>query len=608
MTQGLQVSRLISVSVTISPGGAAFSNFSSLLILGDSNVINVTDRIREYNSLLEVGGDFANNSPEYLAMEVYFAQTPTPTLGYIGRWAKTATAGLNVCGVMSTAQQAIGLWQAVTTGAFLVYMDGAPFNITGLNFSADANLNAVAATIQTALDVKEAGSTVVWNSVYNQFTFGSGTTGISSSVSALSTSAAAGKLVFAGQPTANNTVTVDGTVVTFVAGTPSGNQVQIGATEAATVAATLAFLQASTDVNISKMTYTSVGTTIYCVSVATGVAGNVYTLVTNDGNITPTAPAGGSAGTDISAQLLGTASTLEELVAGIAAESALTAVEILDGLSTQWYGLNTAAGANNADIADSDHLAIAGYIEGDGTNNPHLYLLTTSEATALNPNSSADIGSQLKALGYNRTGYQYSSTNPYASVACFGIALTANLQAANTAYTLAYKSQAGVVAENLSATAASALDAKNYIYYANFNNGQAIIVNGCMASGVFFDTMHEIDFLANDIQTQVFNLLRTTPTKIPQTDAGNHLIATTIEAACADSASNGTLGPGTWNSQGFGQYSQGDFLPKGYYVYQPPISSQSETDRAKRKSVPFKVMAKLAGAIQDVAIGVFVNQ
>lgn len=608
MTVGLQVSRLISVSVTISPGGAAFANFNSLLIMGNSNVINVTDRIRGYNSLLEVAGDFLTTSGEYKAATLYFGQSPTPTQLYIGRWAKTATAGLLVCGAQTVAQQAIALWNAIVAGTFLVTIDGQPWNVTGLSFAASANLNAVATAIQTVIAGHFAGATVVWNQLYNQFTIASGTTGATSSVGALGTSTAVGKAVFIGQPTPANTLTVNGTVVTFVAGAPGAFQVQIGGSTAATLANLLAFLSASADVNIAKMTYSVVGTTLYLVSVATGVAGNGYTLTTNDGNITPTAPAGGSASPDISATLLGTVATLEEIVAGIGAESALAAVQVLDGLSTQWYGLNFAAGATNQDIADADHLAVAGYIEGDGTNNPHLYLLTTSEATALNPNSAADIGSQLKALGYNRTGYQYSSTNPFASVSMFGRALTANLSGSNTAYTLAYKQEPGVTPESLSANSANALDAKRYNYYANFNNGQAIIVNGIMASGVFFDTMHEIDFMANQIQTDVFNLLETTPTKIPQTDAGNHLIATTIENACAVSVNNGTLAPGTWNSQGFGQYSQGDFLPKGYYVYQPPISTQAESDRALRKSVAFQVMAKLAGAVQDVAIGVFVNQ
>ena len=52
----------------------------------------------------------------------------------------------------------------------------------------------------------------------------------------------------------------------------------------------------------------------------------------------------------------------------------------------------------------------------------------------------------------------------------------------------------------------------------------------------------------------------------------------------------------------------GSFLPLGYYVYYPPISTQSQTARAARQSVPFQVMLKMAGAVQDVSIGVTVNQ
>ena len=40
MPQGLQVSRVIAVSINLSPTAAQFANLNSLLILGDSPVID----------------------------------------------------------------------------------------------------------------------------------------------------------------------------------------------------------------------------------------------------------------------------------------------------------------------------------------------------------------------------------------------------------------------------------------------------------------------------------------------------------------------------------------------------------------------------------------
>ena len=106
----------------------------------------------------------------------------------------------------------------------------------------------------------------------------------------------------------------------------------------------------------------------------------------------------------------------------------------------------------------------------------------------------------------------------------------------------------------------------------------------------------------------MYNLLYTSPTKIPQTDAGNGLIANAIESVCSQAVTNGLVAPGVWQSAGFGSLSTGDFLPKGFYVYVPPISSQSPTLRATRASVVFQVAAKLAGAIQTVNVIINVNK
>jgi len=169
-----------------------------------------------------------------------------------------------------------------------------------------------------------------------------------------------------------------------------------------------------------------------------------------------------------------------------------------------------------------------------------------------------------------------------------------------------FKQEPGIVAEVLTPSQASALNANNYNYFAAFNNNTNIIVNGKVASGQFIDTIWGCDWLANEVQTNVYNLLYGS-LKIPQTDAGNNQIATAIEAACQQGVNNGLMAPGVWNAAGFGQLVQGQFLQKGYYVYQPPIAQQAQADRAARKSVPFQVAAKLAGAVHSVNVVINVN-
>lgn len=311
------------------------------------------------------------------------------------------------------------------------------------------------------------------------------------------------------------------------------------------------------------------------------------------------------AGTDISAMLAMLVTSSGAYVAdGIAAETPAEAVAVMDDLKTQWYGVTFAS----TSVTDEESLAVGALVEGDGVNNPHVFGVTTSEGAALIDPDTTSIGAQLKAAGYNRSLAQFSSSSPYAISSFFGRAFTVDFNGNGTTIDLMYKNEPGVTPEDLNSTQADALDASNYNYFATFNNQTSIIVNGKVASGQFFDTVWGVDWLANQIKTNVYNILYGSTTKIPQTDAGNNVLASAIAAACDQGVANGLVAPGVWNQAGFGQLKQGDYLDKGYYIYQPPVSLQSEADRQARRSVLFQVAVKLAGSVQTVDVVVNVNQ
>ena len=499
MTQGLSVSRLIDVTVVLAPVAAQGANLNSLLIMGDSNVINVEERIRSYDSLEEVAADFGVNDPEYDAAVLFFGQIPQPSQLYIGRWASTATHGYLFCGALSVEEQDIDTWKAIVAGQFKINLNGAgATNVTCGTFAGAANINAVAAIIQVAVRAIGGGgfaaATVTWNG--SQFVFGSGTTGAASTVAALT-------------------------------------------------------------------------------------AGNAA---------------------DISAVLKGTAGTLSNIVDGIAAETPEEAVIILNNNAVSWYALTFAA---TQVISDDEYLDVCGFVEA--SSNPHVLGITSTDAACADPASTTDIAYLVNAAGYNRSFVQYSD-NDYAAASFFGRAVTVNFDGSNTTLTMMYKQEPGVVPQSLTATQADALKTKKANVFVNYNNDTAIIQYGTMASGAYFDDIFGLDWLKQAVQTAVYNLLYTSLTKIPQTDAGNQQIANTITAVLAQGVNNGLIAPGVWNSGGFGQLAQGDFLETGYYIYCPPIATQSQGDREARKSVLFQIAVKLAGAIHTVDIQINVNR
>lgn len=308
------------------------------------------------------------------------------------------------------------------------------------------------------------------------------------------------------------------------------------------------------------------------------------------------------AGVDISAQTKLTAATgAVAPVNGVVAESLIDAVTTVAGKSNNWYGLYVATAATTA-----DHEAVAAFIEAATPS--RIYGITTQDPNVLNAAATTDIAYKLKAAGYKRTFTQYSSTDAHAAASIFGRTFTVDFSGNNTAITVKFKTEPGVVPETLTATQAAAAAAKNCNVFVNYNNSTAIIQQGVMSNGFYFDEVHGLDWLQDRLQTDIFNLLYTSDTKIPQTDAGVNFIVTTASQSCEAGVNNGLLAPGQWNGPAIGALKPGQTLAKGYYVYAPPVASQSAADRAARKAPTLQIAAKLAGAVHFANVVVNVNR
>ncbi|ENL9261100.1 DUF3383 domain-containing protein [Salmonella enterica] len=282
------------------------------------------------------------------------------------------------------------------------------------------------------------------------------------------------------------------------------------------------------------------------------------------------------------------------------AEKLMDAVNAVMGY-TNWYGLGI---ADKEDIADDDWLKVAAAVEASGVS--RILAITTSDPATMDATSTTDLAYKLKAAKYGRTFVQYSSGSKYAALSAFGRAFTVNFNGSNTTITLKFKQEPGITYETLTTNQAAALDAKNCNVFVYYQNDTAILQQGVMSSGDFFDERHGLDWLQNYVQTNLYNLLYTSTTKIPQTDAGVTRLLSSVEQSMDQSVTNGLVAAGVWNGGPIGQLNSGDTLTKGYYVYAQPISEQAQTDREARKAPVIQVACKLAGAVHfaDVQINV----
>jgi hypothetical protein len=92
---------------------------------------------------------------------------------------------------------------------------------------------------------------------------------------------ASGGVAFTTQPSVGQTLTLNGSAVTFVAAGAVGLQVDIGGTLPPTVAALMTLLTTSLDPQLVKFGYTQAGNGVTFAAATAGTAGNALTLATN---------------------------------------------------------------------------------------------------------------------------------------------------------------------------------------------------------------------------------------------------------------------------------------------------------------------------------------
>lgn len=479
----LSTNRLINVSITLGAKAASQRGFGTLLFIGESDVLGISEPIRAYNDSNSVINDFGTDSMEAKAAIKYFSQDPAPREMMIGRWFKESAPAALTGAILTETEQTLSNWTAIEDGSFVVTADGVASAVNGLDFSAQTNLNGVAEVINASLP---EGVTISWN----------------------------------------------------------GSQFILKCNE--------------------KLSYLTTA----------------------------------AEGTDISAQLKMTAETALSVTDPITAESILDCVSRMIDNTSGWYALVIVP--DNA-ITNAQLLEVAELIESQ-SDVTRIMGITETDTRCLSSAYTQDLAALTKAKNLKRTTVQYSSTDNLAVVSMLARGLTVNFNGSNTTLTLMFKQEPTIVAESLTATQANTLQAKNANVFVKYNNDTAILQFGTMANGYYFDEVHGSDWLQEYIRTNVWNLLYTTTTKIGQTDQGVNKIINTVNASLDQAVQNGFVAAGQWNQEGFGQLERGQFLTDGYYVYAPPVSTQAQSDREDRKSVPIQFAAKLQGAIHTVDI------
>ncbi len=373
----------------------------------------------------------------------------------------------------------------------------------------------------------------------------------------------------------SDTVAFDGVTLT------AGTDFEVGVSVQATAANLAAALAENAAIN-SKYNITVDGAVI-TVTEITPAGGNTPGAMTTTGTIVITA---------------GTATTSESR-----AETPLetfTACRQADG---EWY-----VGIYCKSITDAQILEVAQYAESCTPDT--IFAFTTSDSAVYNK-ADGGVFSQLQALSYRRTIAQFSTDNQDAIAAIVGWAMGAMTGTANSAYTLAYKAETGVQAENyvqaFTTNMVNAVKSFNGNVYINRGTYYNVFEEGKMFDGSWFDEIIFLDKMKNEMQLGIMDLL-VQNNKIPQTEAGMTRIKNALKEVCEDYNRIGFISPGVWKAGDILNLKYGDVLPGGYLIQSESIDSQTQAAREQRIAPNIYVSLKLAGAIHHVTVQVDVNR
>lgn len=241
-----------------------------------------------------------------------------------------------------------------------------------------------------------------------------------------------------------------------------------------------------------------------------------------------------------------------------------------------------------------------------------ILFVTAIATTALSGvfNTIKDNARTRKLLYLNGANETEQKLNAKLFAAAFASrGLSVNYSGSNTTLTMTYKDLAGVpVDTNISETLLAQCEQVGVDVYCSVE-GLAKVIS-FKQGGLYFDQLANRTWLTATVQREVANLLFTTRTKIPQTEAGLNVITNRIIAILNNGVLNGMIAPGTWNSADtFGvleDFHRG-IRTNGYYVYHMPVSEQAQSEREQRKAPLFQIAAKEAGAIEHANIMIYVE-
>lgn len=190
-----------------------------------------------------------------------------------------------------------------------------------------------------------------------------------------------------------------------------------------------------------------------------------------------------------------------------------------------------------------------------------------------------------------------------------GRAFSVNFEGSDVSQTMNLKTLVGVTPDlNISQTDYMNAKENGVDLYVSYEGDPATVSNG--ANG-YFDVVYENMALKFYAQNGMYNALKTTGTKIPQTESGITILKNALGQVFKQFVRNGVIAAGKWNSaQTFGdpEVFRANIADQGWYIYSMPIAEQSQSERERRVAPYIQGACKRAGAVHEADVLILVEE
>lgn len=214
--------------------------------------------------------------------------------------------------------------------------------------------------------------------------------------------------------------------------------------------------------------------------------------------------------------------------------------------------------------------------------------------------------SALKAASLSRV-FAFYAESVSAVGAVLGTAMGLELTHPDTAFSLCYKTVAGIVPSDLTASEVRTLKDLSCNVYLTRGYTHRLLEPGCLTDGARYDERLYLDRIAADLQEAAVALLAENPDRLPQTDDASAQFINRFSSVLTGYTAMGVLAPAAWRGADAGPLSAGDPVENGFALWADPYDDQSEADRAAHRAMPVHVALTLAGSVESVVIMVNVQ-